>query len=184
MDLRIKPMSAEIVSDLRELYGSEPDGWCWCVAWEVPTWNDWGKRTAEENRELREALWKQGKYNGYVLYNGGTPIGWCKIGPTSEWPKFCDQSNVPSSDTIYAFTCFGLKPKFQGRGLMHFFIVKVMKDLQCKGVKQFVAFPRAEENRLEPGEVWTGPLSLFLKAGFRVVRKMDRRQVLVCDTAR
>jgi hypothetical protein len=180
-DLYIKPMGNGTLPDLRNLLGSEPDGWCWCVAWEVETWTGWGNRTEEENRSLREALWKQNKYNGYILYEGRAAIGWCKVGPSKEWPKFCEEAGVPASDAIYAFTCFGLKPKYQGKGSTHFLLSEIIKDLCSKGVKNFVSFPRKGEGRRAPGEVWTGPSSLFVKAGFRVIRETDRRKVMVLD---
>ena len=184
-DLSIRPMSSEVLTEMRSLLGSAPDGRCWCVAWEISTWKDWGQRTGDENHTLRETLWSKGEYNGYVFYEKNVPIGWCKVGPTKTWPKFCEDSGVPPSDTIYAFTCFRLKPKYQGKGYLHVFLRKIIQDLQAKGIKKLVAFPRKDEAVVEPGstKLFTGPLSIFSKAGFRIVRSIGDRHVVEFETS-
>ena len=184
-DLSISPMSGEVLTELRCLYSSAPDGRCWCVAWEVPTWKGWAQRTGDENRPLREALWSKGEYNGYLFYENHVPVGWCKVGPTKAWPKFCEESGVPQSDTVYAFTCFRLKPKYQGKGYLHVFLRKIIQDLQAKGIKKFVAFPRKDEGVIEPGStaLWMGPLSVFAKAGFQIIRTIGQRHVVEFETS-
>lgn len=80
MGTRVKRVDESLRSDFfhvhSEKYGC---GWCFCVAWWVPTWEGWSERTREQNRELRETLLESGEYDGYILYGDEHPIGWCQV---------------------------------------------------------------------------------------------------------
>lgn len=180
-DISIAPMSPDVLDDIRALYSSAPDGWCWCVAWEVPDWSGWSSRTAEQNRSLREDLWKNGQFHGYVFYSGDEAIGWCRVGPTAVWPKFCQQTGLQPSDAEYAFTCFGLKPPHQAKGLLHEYFEKVILDLRNREVRTVFGFPKRHSAGLSAGDVWTGPVSVFLKAGFSVERMTENRVLVKCE---
>jgi hypothetical protein len=67
--------------------------------------------------------------------------------------------------------------QFQGLGLSHKILALIIKDLRVKGVKRLQAFPKADPD-LPKMDNWTGPLSLYLKAGFNVVKEDERRPVL------
>ena len=71
--LSISQVDSNNVSELRKLLSEPPEGWCWCVAWEVPTWNGWSARSAEENRSLRERLWSEGQYHAYIFRHDEEP---------------------------------------------------------------------------------------------------------------
>ena len=73
--LSISQVDSNNVSELRKLLSEPPEGWCWCVAWEVPTWNGWSARSAEENRSLRERLWSEGQYHAYIFRHDEEPVG-------------------------------------------------------------------------------------------------------------
>lgn len=173
-DLHVEAMSATNLSDLRTLLLSPPEGWCWCVAWEVPGWDGWKDRTADMNHTLREHLWSEGQYHGFLFYVGRQPVGWCRVGPTSVWPKLCRERNVPPSDEVYAFTCFGMRPEFRKRGLTHEFLRQVLDRLRSRGIRRVVAFPKHTSETSRDGELWNGPFSLYKRAGFSITRPSDR----------
>lgn len=176
--LAIKELSSSTVGDFRQLLSVPPEGWCWCVAWEVPTWEGWGQRQAEDNRRLREELWSKGDFYGYVFYEQEKPIGWCRVGPTQVWPKLCSQFGLAPSVDEYVFTCFGLRPEFRGVGNLHELVPKVINDLRRRGIKTFFALPKRIEGRARPGEVWNGPFNVFQRTGFEVIRSTERNYVM------
>jgi GNAT superfamily N-acetyltransferase len=177
--IEVKPLDRSLTADFLTLHGAPPFEWCHCVAWEVPTWEGWGERTAAENRALRERLFASGRFDGYLLYADSRPIGWCQCGPRDGWPKLAHQFELPASPDTYAVTCFCIKPEYRRRGLAHVFLAAVLDDLRRRGVTRVEAFPRPGDH--EDGEVWTGPMGLFERAGFRVVREDPRRPVLALD---
>lgn len=169
-NLCIKRMNKETIGDFSELLSKPPEGWCWCVAWEVATWDGWGDRSAEENRTLRETLWKNGSYHGYLFYMDDAPIGWCRVGPTQTWPKLCATRKVEPASGLYCFTCFGMKPEYRRRGFLGELFSMMIADLESLGVGELVAFPKNIDGTVPDGEIWNGPRSVFLENGFRVVR--------------
>lgn len=177
----VRPISPDTLDDMRKLLQQPPEGWCWCVAWEVPTWEGWTERSAEQNCALRERLWAHGEYHGYVFYLDNSPVGWCRVGPTRAWPKFCAHRNVEASDDVYAFTCFGMRPHVRGEGHLHVFFKQVLADLSRRGVKRVIAVPKKFQDRQADGRVWNGPASLFLKAGFVPMRDEPDWQLVGCD---
>ncbi len=170
------------------LLSSPPEGWCWCVAWEVETWDGWLDRTAEENRQLREQLWSEGEYHGYLFYVDRESVGWARVGPTSVWKKLCESRDVEASDSLFVFTCFGMRPSWRRKGLLHRFLPMVLKDLARSGVSELVAFPRRAPKIAEDGRLWNGPAAIFEKAGFTITRTTDeyfemRRSLSNADTS-
>lgn len=177
--IEVKPLDASRTGDFFTLHGTPPFEWCHCVAWEVPTWEGWSARTAEENRSLRKELLARGCFDGYLLYVGGRPVGWCQCGPRDAWPKLVRQYALAPSPGTYAITCFCILPEYRRRGLAHALLAAMLSDLRQAGVMRVEAFPKAGEH--EDGEVWTGPVSLFVRAGFRVVREDAIRPLLAIE---
>ena len=148
--------------------------WCYCVAWWVPTWEGWDQRTAEENRSLREGLFQQGQYDGYLLYLDGKPVGWCQCGPRDRLPKLLEQYNLVPDPRIWAITCLFIAPRYRKRGLTHRFLAEVLEDLRSLGISHVQAFPCGDRD-LPDEDVWTGPETAFQKAGF-VLELDDSKQ--------
>ena len=144
-------------------------GWCSCVAWWVATWQGWDERTADENRMLRESLFARGQFDGYILSVDGTPAGWCQCAPRDWFTKLRTSYRLAPDPEIWALTCFFIAPAFRGRGLAHHLLDAVLRDLELRGVKHVQAFP-TRGDALAAGEVWTGPESVFTRAGFHLER--------------
>jgi ribosomal protein S18 acetylase RimI-like enzyme len=170
------------VPDFFALHGAPPFEWCHCVAWEVPTWNGWGERTAEENRALRERLFAAGRHDGYLLYVNDAVAGWCQCGPRDGWPKLAMQFGLAPDPGAWAVTCFCIRPEYRRQGLAGRLLRAVLGDLRRRGVSRVEGFPRPSGDH-EDGEVWTGPFALFEHAGFKVVKDTERRLVVALDLA-
>lgn len=155
-------------------------GWCHCVAWWTPTWEGWGDRTAEENRRLRADLFDRGEYDGYLLYFDGNPVGWCQVGPRDRLEKLARQYGLAADPAAWAITCFLIAPSHRRQSLARQLLIAVLEDLRARGIRRVEAFPKRGEN-LETGDLWTGPESLFLSAGFSVARDHPSRPVLARD---
>jgi len=179
MATEVKRLDASLTGDFFDLHGKPPFEWCHCVAWEVPVWEGWGERTAEENRTLRERLFAGGRFDGYLLYVDGRPAGWCQCGPRDGWPKLARQYALKPSPATYAVTCFCILPEFRRQGYAHALLGAVIADLRRRGVGRVEAFPRPGQH--EDGEVWTGPMGLFVRSGFRIERDDAQRPVLALD---
>jgi GNAT superfamily N-acetyltransferase len=166
--LSVVPLESARCGDFYRVHGDAHDtGWCFCVAWWVPTWDNWGDRTTGENRDLRNLLFDRGQYDGYLLYRDDEAVGWCQCGPRDRLTKLCQQYDLEPDTTVWAITCFVLTPPVRQQGLAHHLLREMLRDLKCQGVRHVQGFPRRGDG-LDSGEVWTGPESLFQKAGFTI----------------
>ncbi|MEM7306424.1 MAG: GNAT family N-acetyltransferase [Planctomycetota bacterium] len=152
-------------------------GWCYCVAWHVPTWDGWPERSDAENRALRAELFERGVHDGYLLYRAGQPIGWCQAAPRDGFPKLVRQLDLAPDPEAWALTCFAVQPGHRRQGLARALLDRVLDDLARRGVRRVEAFPKRGAD-LEEGRLWNGPEAMFLAAGFRVLRDHPERPVL------
>ncbi len=170
MDLKVFPLDAARREDFFRLHAADADGgWCFCVAWWTSTWNAWGMRTGAENRQRREQLFQQNVFDGYLLYDGTRPIGWCQCCPRDYLLKLADQYKLQPDPAVYAVTCFLILPAYREIGLTHYFLKEIINDLRRQGVKTLQAFPKRGKN-LAADNVWTGPEAVFQKAGFELIQ--------------
>jgi GNAT superfamily N-acetyltransferase len=151
--------------------------WCQCVAWWVPTWDGWGERGADDNSSLREELFERGEYDGYLAYAGGTPVGWCQVGPRDRLDKLVRQFGLAPDPGTWAITCFLIRPASRGRGVARALLAVVLDDLPGREARRVEAFPKRGE-RLDAGELWNGPEAMLRGAGFTVVHDDPVRPVL------
>lgn len=172
MPISVRLLDVDVVPDFKTLLSMPPDGWCWCVAWGVPTWDGWTGRSAEQNKALRESLWVKGEYDGYVVYENNQPIGWIRVGPTARWPKLAASRGVELRDDLFVFTCFGLRPEHRGQGKLCAAVAQVLDNLRDRGIKEVAAIPKKFNNEsVEDGQIWNGPERLFQRLGFHRVRE-------------
>jgi GNAT superfamily N-acetyltransferase len=155
-------------------------GHCFCVAWWVPTWDGWARRTAGENRDLRERLLQLGEYDGYLLYADGVPAMWAQVGPRDRLTKVTTQFGLAPDPHTWAISCFQSAPSHRRRGLASRLLDEILRDLPGRGARRVEAYPKRGED-LEPDDLWNGPESMFRAAGFRVARDDPVRPVLALD---
>lgn len=178
----VRRLGPETQQDFFRLRGHPGCDWCFCVAWHVPTWDGWTDRTAEENRALRNRLFAEGKFDGYLVYDGAQPIGWCQCAPLAWFPKLVEQFGLEQEPQgTYAVGCLEILPEHRKRGLSSILLREVLQDLKRQGVTRVLAVPRA--GRHEDGKVWTGPASLFESAGFEPLRDVGDRKVVALSLA-
>ena len=175
--IAVRRLTPASVADFWSLHRDEDGcGWCYCVAWWVPTWKAFPDRSADDNRALREDLFARGEHDGYVLTVDGDPAGWCQCGPRDRLPQIRTMYTLDPEPDVWAATCFVLRPKYRGRGLGHALLAGVIDDLRARGVARVQGFPKP--GRHDAGEVWTGPEGVFARAGFTVVAQSPRGPVV------
>lgn len=176
--LEIKCLSQELKQDFYRVHNNDCCGaWCFCAAWYIPTWEGFNDRSGEQNKQVRDDLFAKGIYDGYLVYEEGIPSGWVQVGPRDRFVKLLEQFSLTLDPKVWAITCMTLSPKLQGKGLSHKIIRLILADLQVLGIKKVQAFPKVGEG-LSKETIWTGPLAVFKKAGFKVIKDNDRRPVL------
>lgn len=180
-EMTVRRFGPSLREDFFRLHSeSNEAGWCRCVAWWVPSWEGWGDRKAEDNREVREGLLERGGYDGYLLFGGTVPIGWCQAGPRDRLEKLVRQFGLQPDTGAWAITCFLIAPRYRRLGLASRLLAGVLADLRERGARRVEAFPKRGQ-RLQAEDLWNGPEAMFLEAGFRVVRDDPNRHVLALE---
>lgn len=151
-------------------------GWCHCVAWWVASWQGWGERTAEQNRQLREGLLAEGQYDGYLLYEGDNPIAWSQVGPRDRLVKLVNQMQLEPDPAVWALTCFLVAPAYRRQGVARQMLALILADLRGKGIASVEAYPKRGE-QLDSLDMWNGPEQIFVSAGFEFVKEVAQRAV-------
>jgi GNAT superfamily N-acetyltransferase len=178
MKIAIKQLSNENKQDFYRVHNDQVcGGWCFCAAWWVPTWEGFGERTSADNRMLREELFDKQVYDGYIVYLDDVPQGWCQVGKRDQFSHLLNKFALEPDAEVWAITCMAIPERFQGLGLTHKILSLIIDDLRSRGVTRLQAYPKADQN-LPKMEIWTGPLSLYLKAGFKVVKADVMHSVL------
>lgn len=153
---------------------------CFCVGWWVDNWEGWSQRTTEQNRALRESLLDRGEYDGYLLYVDGEPVGWCQVGPRDRLGHLVRLFGLAPDPDTWAISCFQIAPQHRRQGLATHLLQDVLRDLRERGVARVQAFPRRGEVH-DVEELWNGPESMLVQAGFRVIHDHPKRPVLGID---
>jgi len=170
MDIKVRPLTPETKDDFFRLHSEKNNhGWCYCVAWWVPTWEGWSKRTAEDNRNMRDHLFQIDQYDGYLMYDGDIPIGWCQVGPRDRLKKLITEYRLANDSEAWAVTCFFILREYREIGLGQFMLGEILVDLTAKGVKYIQGFPRRGRH-VNVDDLWTGPEKYFIDAGFSLER--------------
>jgi GNAT superfamily N-acetyltransferase len=154
-------------------------GWCRCVAWWVTTWDGWGDRTAAENMAVRDSLCAGGEYDGLLAYDGDEPVGWCQVGRRDRLVKLVSQLELAADSAVWAVTCFVVAPSHRRRGVAAALLEGAVAAAREAGASRVEAYPRTAAD--EPGEMWTGPVGLYERAGFRLLRAGEPRSVVSLD---
>jgi GNAT superfamily N-acetyltransferase len=178
MEITIKGLSSGNKQDFYQVHSDQVcGGWCFCAAWWLPTWEGFGERTSAENRAVREELFDKHIYDGYIVYIDDEPHGWCQVGKRDQYPTLLKKFELDLDSETWAVTCMTLPQRFQGMGLTHKILALIIEDLRSSGVKRLQAYPKTDPG-LQKEDIWTGPLSLYLKAGFKVVKADEKHPVL------
>ena len=117
-----------------------------------------------------------GAAQGYLAYSGDEAVGWCNAAPLTNFPIMTPHA-VTDAVKAGAIVCFVVCPQHRGKG-----IAKTLLDAACDGLrarKLSTVYARPFRGAKSSAENYTGPLSMYLNAGFSVVRDECESTVLV-----
>ena len=177
MDLRIERLTDQRRADFLALLArDEHGGQCWCVAWWVPTWDEYVAQTPEQHREVRDALFERDVHDGYLAYVDGAPVGWVQAGPRDDLPKIAESFSLAPDRDTWAISCFMVLAPYRGQGLARLIFTAAVDDIRSRGARAVEGYPLHGTGH-EAEEVWTGPESLYVGAGFTERDRGPRRAV-------
>ena len=185
----VEPRHSDALVSLFERTGSP----CYCRYWHFEgdknAWLDrCANRPEDSQEELRRAL-EAGSLSGVVAFAGETLVGWMKLAPAASVPKLFEQrmyKGLPcfSGDRqrAYVIGCFLVDEGWRSRGVADALLRGGLELARSAGARSVEAFPRRVEG-VPAEQLWTGPISIFERAGFRVVTELCPYPVLRIELA-
>ena len=194
MEIIIKPLTEKLAADYfdfldnRAFTDNSPWGGCYCTGWQMTKEQEKnelldkmeeGFSYGDENfvRVLREIVIRQitsKALQGYLAYVDGISIGWCNANSKANFPL--ESANgfrlyAPAEKKEKAVVCFEISPEYRGKGVATALLNRAVADAKAEGYVAVEGFPQIHTERFEWD--YTGPVSLFEKAGFTAITKQD-----------
>ena len=175
----IRPLTPERLPDLASLFeqGGDPK-WCWCAYFRIRGF-DFSKGSKERHRAAMEAATyataEEDRAPGLVGYDGDEAVGWISIGPREDYERLAHSTVLKPLDDkpVWSIVCFVVGRQARGRGVARKLLEAGVDYAREHGARLLEAYPVevAEGQRVPPGDVYRGTLSMFERAGFKVVAR-------------
>lgn len=183
--LRTAPLTPARWPDLEDLFqarGCAQARSCWCMYYrrsgEPPV--SPGQRRADLNHDAFQALVDAGHFTGLLAYEGSQAVGWLSFGPRVDFAKLARSPVMKPVDAqpVWSLICFVVRPTHRGRGVARTLLAAAVQEARQRGV-MLEAYPVDKPGPLEDDNLWFGPASLYVEAGFtEVARRKPERPVL------
>lgn len=138
----------------------------------------WQDRCANHRIENREGLLddlSRPDFHALVAVRGEEVVGWCRLGSPGQLAKTYQNRlyrNLPCLDPlrndVVALGCFLVRPDERRSGIARSLLRSAITAARASGATCIEAFPRGASD-VTDCEQWTGPLAMYLDAGFRII---------------
>ncbi|HEX7158279.1 MAG TPA: GNAT family N-acetyltransferase [Edaphobacter sp.] len=182
--IRIAPLTPERWDAAAGLFGEggDPKG-CWCMFWRLRS-KEWSMGNAREVRDGLHRLVDEDRdpAPGLLALRGERAVGWVSLGPRKDFQRLEYSRVRPRLDDldVWSIVCFVVSKTERGRGLTGELLEAAMGYAITHGAPALEAYPvDPGDGRVAAAVGYTGLLSTFEAAGFKVVRAVDSPQATV-----
>ena len=164
---------------------------CSCQYWhfngDKNAWLDRLFHAPELNRSAFAQNLAQPGMKGVVALRDNQAVGWMKLCLAETIPKLYDQRlykglpcfNGPR-DGVLSVGCLLVDERLRRTGVARALVRKGVELAKESSARAVEAFPRRAD-LAGPAELWTGPISIFLDAGFQIINDFQPYPVLRYD---
>ncbi|MBL0085154.1 MAG: GNAT family N-acetyltransferase [Ideonella sp.] len=136
----------------------------------------WSARTAEENRLAACDRIACKRMQGLLAYRNGQVVGWCNAAPRLLLESFADEP-VPDAEYVGQITCFVVDREHRRTGVARALLEEACAMLREQGLRVAEASPSRDAT--SDADNHFGPMTLYLSAGFSVVKEQEDGLVVV-----
>ena len=187
MNLRIHPLTSDRWHDFVSLFGPRGAcGGCWCQYWRR-SHAVFERNKGSGNRAAMRRLVKRGVRPGLIAYQGRQPVGWCSLGPRTQFTRLKTARILKPVDNrpVWSVVCLFVARDYRRRGVSAQLIRGAVEYAGEQGAETLEGYPHdptVAKKRWPDPFVWTGLYSSYAKAGFReVARRSPSRPVMRCE---
>ena len=166
--------TAERWDDLLAVFGTRGDASrCWCQWFRHQRPGFYASTTDGRRAELHTQVGAAPPPGVLVYDDEGTPSGWCAVAPRAEYPRLTSYpvaAAAPGEDGAWAVTCFVVRVGKRRQGLAEELLRGAVDLARRHGAHVVEGYPLDTTVRTaSSAELFHGPLSVFLRLGFREV---------------
>jgi len=184
-----KEVTTRTLADFERLFVSRPAPGayrCWCLAnHESRPATERGEANDHDEKRFRmQSLVAANRAHGIIVYDRDIPVGWCQFGPRDELPRVENSANYAPPEgpaRLWRITCFVVGAAHRRRGVATAALKAALLAIARKGGGVVEALPVV---RWEAYQKYRGTVSMFRKAGFKVVAPFGKSNVVVRKVVR
>jgi GNAT superfamily N-acetyltransferase len=182
--VRIVPLTAARWEAVAGLFGEGGDPkTCWCMYWRLRS-KDWSFANTGEARDGFHQLVDEDRdaAPGLIALRGDRAVGWVSLGPREDFGRLVHSRVRPRLDdlAVWSIVCFVVSKTERGRGLTTELLDAAIGYAIRHGAPGLEAYPvDPVDGRIPAALGYTGLLSTFETAGFKVVREIKSAQSTV-----
>jgi GNAT superfamily N-acetyltransferase len=177
LPITIKPLTPALLTDYFAFFDhqafTDNPRWasCFCFFPHAPHATEkWSERTGPQNRRAVSERVAAGTQQGYLAFAGEKAVGWCNAGRRSTFTML-DIADEPGQPPVGAIVCFVVAPAYRSQGVAAQLLDAVCEGFRRQGIMTVEAYPRITTSNAAQNH--TGPLAMYLKAGFVQVEEND-----------
>ena len=176
-----RELTIETLPDFESFFATHPAPGafgCWC------TYHHALPSPVTSHSEImmqKRNLVSEGRSHGILVYSRGEPVGWCQFGLREELPRVDRGSAYKKlargrEEARWRITCFTVGREHRRRGVAGIALRAALDAIRKKGGGLVEAYPTARSGAYRE---YLGSVSMFKKAGFRVVGPFGRNNAVV-----
>lgn len=191
-EIRVVPANEASWADVRTVFGTSGSACrCQCQRYKLAPGESFASFPVEERahrlREQTDAGHPDSTFtSGLIAYVGGESVGWCAVGPRTDYPMILRHSRVVwegraedrTDASVWAVTCLFARARFRRRGVSRALAVAAVGFARDRGASALEAYPMTTNNAITE-ELHVGSLRTFLDAGLTEVSRPTARRVVM-----
>ena len=176
------PVTTDLWNDFTALF-SQPgvQNGCWCMYWRIKR-NDFQQQYGQGNKKAMRRLIASGVIPGILAFYKEVPIGWCSVAPRDDFPVLDRSPILKRIDDrpVWSITCFFVLKKYRHADMMYRLVRAAVRYAKQQGARIIEAYPIRPERIRDPRpELYRGTVSVFSKAGFRIVAQRSKTRPIM-----
>lgn len=182
MRLKVRPLTPDDWAVVETLFGAKGAcGGCWCMYWRLHH-AQFEKQKGEKNRLAMKRLVTSGIVPGIIAYHKNEPVGWCSVGPRSDFVRL-EKSRIfrpVDEQPVWSINCLFVAGSYRNMGISSGLIAAAVDYARRKKAKIVEGYPFEPQSGKQPDPfVWTGLASSYFDVGFKeVARRSPTRPVV------
>ncbi len=140
------------------------------------------RQKGDGNKQAMRRLIQAGTVPGILAYNKKEPVGWCSVGPRSDFVRLENSRILKEVDgqEVWSITCLFIAKEYRRSGVSSQLLKEAARFAAKKGAKIVEGYPfDPKKDKMPDPFVWTGLFKTYLKVGFvEVARRSPTRPMV------